>query len=68
TILASAGAQCNHLDHVSTQIPYALAVAAMSFIGYLAAGITGSGWVGLGVAFACFVVFAVVMTAKSKKA
>lgn len=68
TILASAGAQCNHLDHVSTQIPYALSVAVMSFIGYLAAGFTGSGWVGLGVGFACFAVFAVVMTAKSKKA
>ena len=70
TILASAGAQCNHLDHVSTQIPYALSVAAMCFVGYLAAGITGSGWVGLGVGAICFVLFAIVMTAKggTKKA
>ena len=67
TILASAGAQCVHLDHVSTQIPYAMAVAVMSFIGYLAAGFTGSGWVGTGVGFACFAVFAVVMTVKTRK-
>ncbi|MCH5166700.1 MAG: Na+/H+ antiporter NhaC family protein [Erysipelotrichales bacterium] len=38
TIMASAGAQCNHIDHVSTQLPYALVVAAVSFITYIAAG------------------------------
>ncbi len=68
TILASAGAQCKHLDHVSTQIPYALTVAAISFIGYLAAGITGSGWVGLGVGAVLLAVFAVYMTRKCKAA
>mgnify|MGYP005905659089 FL=1 len=66
TILASAGAQCKHLDHVSTQIPYALTVAVISFAGYLAAGITGSGWVGLGVGAALLAVFAVYMTRKCK--
>lgn len=35
TIMASAGAQCNHVNHVSTQLPYALLVAAVSFIGYI---------------------------------
>lgn len=38
TIMASAGGQCNHIDHVSTQLPYALTVAAVSFITYIAAG------------------------------
>lgn len=40
TIMASAGAQCNHVNHVSTQIPYALTVAIACFIGYLVAGFT----------------------------
>ena len=47
TILASAGAQCNHIDHVSTQIPYVLIVAGCSFIGYLTAGILNSGLSGM---------------------
>ena len=38
TIMASAGAQCNHVDHVSTQIPYAITVAAISFVMFLFAG------------------------------
>ncbi|MDR0553731.1 MAG: Na+/H+ antiporter NhaC family protein [Treponema sp.] len=38
TILSSTGARCNHIDHVSTQIPYALTVAAVCFVGYLIAG------------------------------
>ena len=38
TIMASAGAQCNHLNHVSTQLPYAVTVAAVSFIGFIVAG------------------------------
>ncbi len=38
TIMASAGAQVNHLDHVSTQLPYAITVAAISFVTYIAAG------------------------------
>ena len=37
TIMASAGAQCNHIDHVSTQLPYALTVAGMSFVSYIIA-------------------------------
>ncbi len=38
TIMSSAGGQCNHLNHVSTQIPYAVTVAAFSFVGYVIAG------------------------------
>lgn len=40
TIMASAGAQCNHINHVTTQIPYALLVAIACVVGYLVAGFT----------------------------
>ncbi|MCI6568134.1 MAG: Na+/H+ antiporter NhaC family protein [Dysosmobacter sp.] len=39
TIMASAGAQCDHVSHVSTQLPYAIMAAAVSFVGYILAGI-----------------------------
>ena len=38
TIMASAGAQCEHVNHVSTQLPYAMVAAAVSFVAYLFAG------------------------------
>jgi Na+/H+ antiporter NhaC len=38
TIMASAGAQCNHINHVSTQLPYAITVAAVSFVSFIIAG------------------------------
>jgi Na+/H+ antiporter NhaC len=38
TIMSSAGAQCVHVNHVSTQMPYAVTVAAISFVTYVAAG------------------------------
>ncbi|HHX36544.1 MAG TPA: Na+/H+ antiporter NhaC family protein [Clostridiaceae bacterium] len=47
TILSSAGARCNHIEHVSTQIPYAMTVAIPSAFGYLVAGLTENGWLGL---------------------
>jgi Na+/H+ antiporter NhaC len=37
TIMASAGAQCNHVEHVNTQLPYAITVAAVSFVSYIIA-------------------------------
>ena len=39
TILASAGAQCDHVDHVNTQLPYAALVAGISVISYVVAGV-----------------------------
>lgn len=45
TIMASAGANCNHIAHVSTQLPYALTVAAVSFVGYIAAGFVQNVWI-----------------------
>lgn len=41
TIMASAGAHSDHVNHVSTQLPYAMTVAAVAFVGYLLAGIMG---------------------------
>ena len=38
TIMASAGARCEHVNHVSTQLPYALVVAVVSFVSYVIAG------------------------------
>lgn len=47
TIMASAGAQCNHVNHVSTQLPYAVSIAVISFITYIIAGFVQSAWVSL---------------------
>lgn len=59
TILSSAGAKCDHLRHVATQLPYALTVAAICLLGYLVAGFTGSPWPSLigGVVLVAAVVF-----------
>jgi tetracycline resistance efflux pump len=40
TILSSTGARCNHIDHVATQLPYALSVALVSCIGFIVLGMT----------------------------
>lgn len=47
TIMASAGAQCNHIVHVNTQLPYVMVVAAVSFVSYLAAPFIGTVWISL---------------------
>lgn len=47
TIMASAGAQCKHVNHVSTQLPYALVAAAISFITYIIAGFTQNAFISL---------------------
>ncbi len=41
TILSSAGSGCSHIEHVATQLPYALLVACSAAVGYLVAGMTG---------------------------
>lgn len=45
TIMASAGAQCDHVNHVSTQLPYAMLVAAISCVTYIIAGFAQNVWV-----------------------
>ena len=64
TILASAGAQCHHIDHVSTQVPYVLTVSSCCVVGYLVAGVTQSGWLGLGVSLACLALVMIIVRAK----
>ncbi len=49
TIMASAGAQCNHINHVSTQLPYAIVIAAISCITYLVAGAINNPYVPLAI-------------------
>ena len=45
TIMSSTGAMSNHINHVETQLPYALTVAAVSFVGYIIAGFIQSAWI-----------------------
>ncbi len=47
TIMSSAGGQCNHLNHVSTQLPYAISVAAISFVMYIISGFVPNAFVAL---------------------
>ncbi|MBO4762964.1 MAG: Na+/H+ antiporter NhaC family protein, partial [Lachnospiraceae bacterium] len=72
TIMSSAGAQCNHIDHVSTQLPYAISVAGISFVTYLLAGLFdmfGAAWISIPVGIVLTVVFLFVVKSmvKSKK-
>lgn len=64
TILASAGAQCHHIDHVSTQVPYVLTVSFCCVVGYLVDGFTQNGWLGLGASLACLAVVMIIVRAK----
>ena len=64
TILASAGAQCNHLEHVATQVPYVIVVATCCTAGFLVAGVTQNGWIGLAVSLACIALAMFVIRAK----
>ncbi|MEE0840326.1 MAG: Na+/H+ antiporter NhaC family protein [Acutalibacteraceae bacterium] len=50
TIMSSAGAQCDHLNHVSTQLPYAITVAAVSFVNFLIAPFIMNVWISLAIA------------------
>lgn len=55
TIMSSTGAMCSHINHVSTQLPYAITVALVSFIGYIIAGLIPSPWVILPVSLALLI-------------
>ncbi len=55
TIMASAGAQCEHVNHVTTQLPYAVTAAAVSFVSYIIAGFVQSAWIALPIAIALMV-------------
>lgn len=64
TILASAGAQCHHIDHVSTQLPYVGVVATCSFFGYIVDGLTENGWLGLLTGIICLAIAMVIIRAR----
>lgn len=55
TIMASAGAQCEHVNHVTTQLPYAVTAAAVSLVSYIIAGFVQSAWIALPIAIALMV-------------
>jgi len=63
TIMASAGAQCNHINHVSTQLPYALTVAGVSFVAYIVAGFVKNAWICLPIAIVLMLVTLLIIKA-----
>ena len=67
TIMASAGAQCNHINHVSTQLPYALTVAAVSFVAYILAGFIQNWLIVLPIAIVLMLATLVVITTFTNK-
>lgn len=67
TIMASAGAQCNHVNHVSTQLPYALLVAAVSFVTYIVAGFVQNPWIPLPVGIVLLLVCLFVIKGRSRE-
>ncbi len=67
TIMASAGAQCNHINHVNTQLPYAAGCAVISFINYIIAGFVQSAWIALPAGIIMMLVFVTFMKFLQKK-
>lgn len=69
TIMASTGAQCDHVNHVSTQLPYALTVAAVCVVGYLLSGFVHNVFIVLGfsVALMLAVLFGIRFFVKRKE-
>ena len=69
TILSSTGAKCEHISHVSTQMPYATLVAGVCFVGYLVAGLVRNPWITLVVSVALLLgSLAVIHVMQKKKA
>lgn len=67
TIMASAGAQCDHVNHVSTQLPYAISVAVISFVTYIVAAFVKTPLIALPVGIVLVVVFLFVMKTIQKR-
>ncbi len=67
TILSSAGAGCNHIDHVQSQMPYAISVALASIAGFIAAGLTKNIVVTLLVSLICLLVIINIMKRITRK-
>ena len=67
TIMSSAGAQSNHLNHVMTQLPYAMTCAGISFVTYIIAGFTKSAWISLPCGIAILVAVILLLKQQEKK-
>ena len=65
--MSSAGARCVHVNHVSTQLPYAVTVAAISMICFLLAGFVQNAWICLAVGVALVIGFLLVMRGRNAK-
>ncbi len=71
TIMSSAGAHCNHINHVETQLPYAISVACISFVSFIIAGLfekAGITWLSLPIGVLLTVAFLFFMKKQSSKA
>ncbi len=68
TIMSSAGGQCNHINHVSTQMPYAITVAAISFVMFVISGFVQNVWICLpiGIVLTIGTLFAIKAVTKNK--
>ena len=55
TIMASAGAECDHVNHVSTQLPYAMVAATVSFVAFFIAGFVRNAWIVMPLAIAMMI-------------
>jgi len=67
TIMASTGGQCDHINHVNTQLPYALLVAAVSFVGYIIAGFVQMWFVVLPIMVVVMVALLILIKKMSRK-
>lgn len=67
TIMASAGAQCDHVAHVSTQLPYALTVAGVSFVSYIIAGLIPNAVIALPIAIVLMIIILLVIKTVTKR-
>ncbi len=68
TIMASAGAQCDHVTHVSTQLPYAITVAAVSFVSFIIAGFVPNVFIALSAAILLMIATLFVIRSRVAKA
>ena len=67
TIMASAGAQSNHVNHVSTQLPYAITVAAVSFVTYIIAGFVRKAYIALPIGIALMLLVLYILKRRNAK-
>jgi Na+/H+ antiporter NhaC len=69
TIMASTGAQCDHINHVNTQLGYSMLAAGVSFVGYILAGMIQSAVIVLPICIALMlVILLVIRSSQAKKA